>query len=162
MPVILKIGQGYDLHRLTKGRQLILAGVNIPYEKGLAGHSDADVVMHAIIDAILGAAGLGDIGEHFPDTDPAYKGIDSSELLLHAYTKVQSAGFSVVNIDATIIAEKPRLSPYKLKMQQNVADLLKIKHNNVNIKAKTNEGLGPTGTGEAIVCIAIAGLGIKA
>jgi len=157
---IVRIGHGYDLHRLEPGRRLILAGVSVPFEKGLAGHSDADVVFHAVIDALLGGAGLGDIGEHFPDTDPDYKGLDSAVLLQLTLKKLRDAGFAPVNVDLTIIAEKPKLSDYKSAMLKNLSEQLDLDHAAVNIKAKTNEGLGPIGCGEAIACWAIASLTI--
>ncbi len=157
---IVRVGQGYDLHRLEPGRRLILAGVSVPFEKGSVGHSDADVVFHAVIDALLGGAGLGDIGEHFPDTDPDYKGIDSAVLLQLALKKIRDAGFSPVNVDLTIIAEKPKLSDYKSAMLKNLSEQLDLDQTAVNIKAKTNEGLGPIGRGEAIACWAIASLTI--
>jgi len=155
---IVRVGQGYDLHRLEPDRRLILAGVTVPFEKGLAGHSDADVVFHAVIDALLGGAGLGDIGEHFPDTDPDYKGLDSAVLLQLTLKKLRDAGFVPANVDVTIIAEKPKLSDYKPAMRENLAEQLDLDQTTVNIKAKTNEGLGPVGRGEAIACWAIASL----
>ena len=158
MSVITRVGTGYDLHRLEPGAKLILAGVEIPSRMGLIGHSDADVALHAIIDAMLGAAGLGDIGEQFPDTDPAYKDIDSTRLVTLAKAKLDDRGFVCTNVDATIIAETPRLSPYKKEMRERVAQLLDLSMNQVSIKAKTNEGMGATGRSEAIVCHAIVGL----
>jgi 2-C-methyl-D-erythritol 2,4-cyclodiphosphate synthase len=157
---IVRVGQGYDLHRLEPGRGLILAGVTVPFEKGSVGHSDADVVFHAVIDALLGAAALGDIGEHFPDTDPDYKGIDSAVLLQLTLKKLRNAGFAPVNIDLTIVAEKPKLSDYKPAMRKSLSEQLDLDQAAVNIKAKTNEGLGPLGRGEAIACWAIASLAI--
>lgn len=155
---ISRVGQGYDIHALTPGRKLILAGVEIPYERGLAGHSDADAVLHAVIDALLGAAGMGDIGEMFPDTDPAYKDADSGKLLDSAYKKVQDGGWRVANLDVTIITQKPRLSEYKDLMRRNIARLLGIDAADVNIKAKTNEGFDAVGQGKAIICHAVVGL----
>lgn len=151
----MRVGMGYDVHRLTEGRDLILGGVLIPYTKGLFGHSDADVVIHAIMDALLGAAALGDIGKHFPDTDPQYKGI-SSVLLLERVRKIlEEQMYLIGNIDATIIAQKPKLSPYMEQMAENIANALKIERDRVNIKATTEEGLGFTGSGEGISAQAI-------
>ncbi len=146
----MRIGQGYDVHKLTEGRELILGGVKIPYEKGLLGHSDADVLVHAVMDALLGAAALGDIGEHFPDTDPEYKGISSIELLKHVGRLLEKSGYVIENIDATIIAQKPKLLAYRLKMAENIADALNLPAGRVNVKATTEEGLGFTGSGEGI------------
>lgn len=146
---------GYDVHRLVEGRDLIMGGVKIDYEKGLLGHSDADVVIHAIMDAILGAAALGDIGKHFPDTDPKYKGISSIELLKHVGNLLKESNYTVGNIDATIIAQAPKMRPHIDKMNENVANALCIEINKVNIKATTEEGLGFTGTGEGISAQAI-------
>ena len=151
----MRIGMGYDVHRLVEGRDLILGGVNIPFEKGLLGHSDADVVLHAIMDALLGAAALGDIGQHFPDTDPAYKGISSILLLKHVGTLLRENGFTIGNIDATIIAQKPKLAPFRPQMTANVAEALEISENQVCIKATTEEGLGFTGRQEGIAAQAI-------
>lgn len=158
MSDIVRIDQGYDLHRLELGRKLVLAGVNIDYELGLAGHSNADVVLHAVIDALLGAAGLGDIGEHFPDIDPVYKDIDSTRLLEQTLQKVENSGFHPINVDLTVIAEKPRLQPYKSALRRKLAELLKIEHDAVNVKAKTNEGVGEIGAGRAIACHAVVSL----
>lgn len=155
---IMRVGHGYDLHRCQSGRKLILAGMEIPAQKGLAGHSDADVVLHAVIDALLGAAGLDDIGEKFPDTDPQYEGIDSSVLLARTLEHVRAAGYVPVNVDTTIIAETPKLQAYKPAMRQNLAKMLGLDHQAVSIKAKTNEGLGDIGAGHAIACFAIVGL----
>ena len=155
------MGQGYDLHRLAVGRKLMLAGVQVGFDKGLVGHSDADVVVHAVIDGLLGAAGLGDIGEHFPDSSPAYKDIDSGVLLGRAIEMVESAGFVPVNVDVTVIAEKPKLSGYKQSMCENLAQKLGLEIGAVNVKAKTNEGLGETGQGQAIACQAVVSLGSK-
>ena len=146
----MRIGMGYDVHRLVEGRDLIMGGVKIPYEKGLLGHSDADVLLHAIMDSLLGAAALGDIGKHFPDTDPKYKGADSMALLREVGNMLTSEGFHVENIDATIIAQAPKMRPHIDTMRQNIADALGIEITRVNIKATTEEGLGFTGTGEGI------------
>ena len=151
----MRIGMGYDVHRLVEGRDLILGGVNIPFEKGLLGHSDADVVLHAIMDALLGAAALGDIGQHFPDTDPAYKDISSILLLKHVGALLRDNGFTIGNIDATIIAQKPKLAPFRPQMTANVAQALEISENQVCIKATTEEGLGFTGRQEGIAAQAI-------
>lgn len=152
----MRIGMGYDVHRLTEGRDLILGGVTVPYEKGLLGHSDADVVTHAIMDALLGAAGLGDIGKHFPDTDPAYKGISSIALLEKVGKLLEEKLFIIGNIDAAIIAQSPKLAPYREQMTENVAKALHISKDQVNIKATTEEGLGFTGAGEGISAQAVA------
>ena len=141
---------GYDVHRLAEGRDLVVGGVNIPYEKGLLGHSDADVLLHAIMDALLGAAALGDIGTHFPDTDPKYKGISSLELLKKVGSLLEEHSFLVENIDATIIAQAPKMRPYIDAMRNNIADTLGIAVEQVNVKATTEEGLGFTGQGEGI------------
>ena len=152
----IRIGQGFDVHALVAGRKLIIGGVEIPYEKGLEGHSDADVLIHAICDALLGAAGLGDIGRHFPDTDPAYKGADSRVLLRAVARKVVAAGYSVSNIDATIIAQAPRMAPHVAKMTANIgADLGLPDGAAINVKATTTEHLGFTGRGEGIAAQAI-------
>ncbi len=151
----MRIGHGYDVHRLTAGRALILGGVHIPYELGLDGHSDADVLLHAVSDALLGAAALGDIGRHFPDTDPQYKGADSLELLRQVGVKVQAAGYRVGNIDVTVIAQKPKLAPYIATMVENIAVVLNISKNRVNVKATTEEHLGFTGAGEGMACHAM-------
>ncbi len=148
----MRIGHGYDVHRLVEGRALILGGVNIPYEKGLLGHSDADVLTHAVMDALLGAAGLGDIGQHFPDTDPAYKGICSMKLLGCVGEKLQTAGYRVGNIDVTVIAQAPKLKAYIPAMQENLAAVLGIQVGAVNVKATTEEHLGFTGDGSGIAC----------
>lgn len=141
---------GYDVHRLTEDRKLIIGGVEIPYEKGLLGHSDADVLLHAIMDALLGAAALGDIGKHFPDTDPAYKGISSMELLCKVGELLEEHSFLIENIDATIIAQAPKMRPHIDTMRKNIAQALQIEVDQVNVKATTEEGLGFTGTGEGI------------
>lgn len=146
----MRIGMGYDVHRLTDDRKLIIGGVEIPYEKGLLGHSDADVLLHAIMDALLGAAALGDIGKHFPDDDPAYKGADSMELLKKVGELINNNSYLIENIDATIIAQAPKMRPYIDNMRQNIADALSIDINQINVKATTEEGLGFTGTGEGI------------
>ena len=151
----MRIGQGYDVHKLVQGRDLILGGVNIPYEKGLLGHSDADVLVHAVMDALLGAAALGDIGQHFPDTDPAYKGISSIELLKKVGELLDGEGYVVENIDATIIAQRPKLAQFRPQMAANIADALHLDVSRVSVKATTEEGLGFTGTGEGISSQAI-------
>jgi len=146
----MRIGMGYDVHRLTEGRDLIIGGVKIEYEKGLLGHSDADVLLHAISDALLGAAALGDIGKHFPDTDEKYKGISSLILLKHVGELLEEEGYLINNIDATIIAQAPKMRPYIDEMRKNIADTLGIDISQVNVKATTEEGLGFTGSGEGI------------
>lgn len=151
----MPVGLGYDVHRLVEGRDLIMGGVKIPHEKGLLGHSDADVLLHAIMDALLGAAALGDIGKHFPDTDPAYKGISSMKLLEHVGKLLEEKGYVIDNIDATIIAQKPKLRPYIEDMEQNIAKALGISKEQVNVKATTEEGLGFTGTEQGISSQAI-------
>ncbi|MDD6232550.1 MAG: 2-C-methyl-D-erythritol 2,4-cyclodiphosphate synthase [Frisingicoccus sp.] len=151
----MRIGMGYDVHRLTEDRKLILGGVDIPYEKGLLGHSDADVLLHAIMDALLGAAALGDIGKHFPDTDPAYKGISSVELLKHVGGLLAEHGYRIGNIDATIIAQRPKMAPHIQAMRENTAKALNIDVDQINIKATTEEGLGFTGEGLGIASNAI-------
>ena len=151
----MHIGMGYDVHRLVDGRKLIIGGVEIPFEKGLLGHSDADVLLHAIMDALLGAAALGDIGKHFPDNDPAYEGADSCMLLKKVGEILQEKRFLIENIDATIIAQKPKMRPYIDQMRQNIADTLELDLSQVNVKATTEEGLGFTGTGEGISAQAI-------
>lgn len=155
----MRVGLGYDVHKLVKDRALILGGVEIPHTLGLLGHSDADVLVHAIMDALLGAAALGDIGQHFPDTDETYKGISSMKLLSHVRNLLEQEGFFIENIDATVIAQKPKLRPYIVQMEQNIADTLKILKNQVNIKATTEEGLGFTGSQEGISAQAICMLG---
>lgn len=146
----MRIGMGYDVHRLVEGRKLILGGVEIPYEKGLLGHSDADVLLHAIMDALLGAAALGDIGKHFPDTDERYRGISSIVLLKHVAALLEEHNFIIENIDATVIAQRPKLLPFMTQMKKNIAEALNLEESRVNIKATTEEGLGFTGTGEGI------------
>lgn len=153
---MMRVGMGYDVHKLTEGRDLILGGVKIPYEKGLLGHSDADVLVHAIMDALLGAAALGDIGKHFPDTDPKYKGISSIRLLEHVGKLIDEKLYVIGNIDATIIAQRPKMAPHIEKMRENVAEALRIDIDQINIKATTEEGLGFTGSGEGISSQAIA------
>ena len=151
----MRIGTGYDVHRLVEKRDLMIGGVKIPYEKGLLGHSDADVLLHAIMDALLGAAALGDIGKHFPDSDPAYKGISSVRLLKKVGELINEKGFFVENIDATIIAQAPKMRPFIEEMRQNIADALEIDMDTVNVKATTEEGLGFTGMGEGISAQAV-------
>ena len=154
----MRVGMGYDVHRLTAGRKLILGGVEIPYGKGLLGHSDADVLVHAVMDALLGAAALGDIGKHFPDTDPEYEGISSIRLLEHVGRLLDEKGYVIENIDATIIAQRPKMRPYIDQMRENIAEALKIETDQVNVKATTEEGLGFTGTGEGISSQAVCAL----
>ena len=154
----MRVGMGYDVHRLTEDRDLILGGVKIDWEKGLLGHSDADVLIHAVMDALLGAAALGDIGKHFPDTDPAYKGISSILLLEHVTKLLREHHYEIGNIDATIIAQKPKMRPYIDEMRQNIADVLHLELDQVNVKATTEEGLGFTGTGEGISSQAICAI----
>jgi len=154
----MRVGSGYDIHRLIKGRKLVLGGVVIPFEKGLLGHSDADVVLHALCDALLGAAGLGDIGQHFPDTEPQFKGISSMELLARTFQLVRDKGFCVNNVDATILAEAPRLDLYRSTMRTNIAGVLELEPADVNIKATTMEGLGAIGKGEAIAAMCVVTL----
>ena len=151
----MRIGHGYDVHRLVEGRPLILGGVNIPYELGLLGHSDADVLLHAVSDALLGAAGLGDIGKHFPDTDPQYKGADSLQLLNVVAQRVREAGYRVSNIDVTMIAQRPKLRPHIGTMEHNIAAAVGVDVSRVNVKATTEEKLGFTGTGEGMSCHAV-------
>jgi len=152
---ILRVGTGYDVHKLVNDRRLIIGGVNIPYEKGLLGHSDADVLLHAVMDALLGAAALGDIGKHFPDTDPAYKGISSVVLLERVRALLLEKGFLVENIDATIIAQAPKMRPYIDTMRENIANAMEMDISCVNVKATTEEGLGFTGAGEGIAAQAV-------
>ena len=151
----MRIGMGYDIHQLVTGRNLILGGLTIPFEKGLLGHSDADVLVHAVCDALLGAAGLGDIGIHFPDTDPAFKDVYSMELLSRTYAMVQEKGFSIINADATVFAEAPKLSPHRTEMEQNIARALETSPDRINIKATTGEGLGMIGKGEGISAMCV-------
>ena len=152
---MMRIGHGYDVHRLVEGRALILGGVNIPYEKGLLGHSDADVLTHAVMDALLGAAGLGDIGKHFPDTDSAYKGADSLKLLDHVIETLEREGWKVGNVDATIIAQRPKLAPHIPTMRDNLAMRMGVEPGQVNVKATTEEKLGFTGSGEGMAAHAV-------
>ena len=154
----MRVGMGYDVHKLVEERELILGGVRIPFEKGLLGHSDADVLVHAIMDALLGAAAMGDIGKHFPDTDPAYKGASSIALLKEVGQLLAQECYVIENIDATIVAQRPKLRPYIEQMEQNVAEVLLLAKDQVNIKATTEEGLGFTGTGQGISAQAICSL----
>jgi len=154
----MRIGMGYDVHRLTENRDLIIGGVTIPYEKGLLGHSDADVLLHAVMDAILGAAALGDIGKHFPDTGEEYKGASSMQLLKQVGALIEQELYIIENIDATIIAQQPKMRPYIDKMRGNIADALGIRTDQVNVKATTEEGLGFTGSGEGIASQAVCAL----
>ena len=151
----MRIGMGYDVHKLTEGRELILGGVKIPYEKGLLGHSDADVLLHAVMDALTGAARLGDIGKLFPDTDPAYAGISSLLLLERVGALLTEKGFAVVNIDATLLAQAPKVGPYRPEMERNLATALGIAPEQVNVKATTEEGLGFTGDGSGMAAHAV-------
>ena len=151
----MRIGHGYDVHRLVEGRDLILGGVKIEYEKGLLGHSDADVLLHAVSDALLGAAGLGDIGRHFPDTDPKYKGADSLELLRQVAGKIAAAGYRVGNVDVTMIAQRPKLKDFIPRMETNIASALDVEPGRINVKATTEERLGFTGSGEGMSCHAV-------
>ncbi len=151
----MRIGMGYDVHRLVPDRDLILGGVKIPYDLGLLGHSDADVMLHAVMDALLGAAALGDIGKHFPDTDPAYKGISSIRLLEHVGRLIEDKGYMIGNIDATIIAQRPKMAPHIGQMRKNMAKALNISEDRINVKATTEEGLGFTGEGLGISSQAI-------
>jgi len=157
----MRVGFGYDVHRLVAGRALVLGGVTIPYELGLLGHSDADVLLHAIKDALLGAAGEGDIGRHFPDTDPEYQGISSLILLDRVGEILAAKGYLINNIDSTIVAQRPKLAPFIAEMCANIANTLGIDASAVNVKATTTEGLGFTGTGEGIAAYAVATLAIK-
>jgi len=152
----MRIGQGFDVHALVAGRKLVVGGVNIPFEKGLAGHSDADVLIHAVCDALLGAAALGDIGRHFPDDDPKYKDADSRTLLREVGRKVRQAGFAIANVDATIIAQAPKMAPHIAAMVANLAADLEVAPGRVNVKAKTAERLGAIGRGEGVAAEAIA------
>lgn len=154
----MRVGMGYDVHKLTENRELIIGGVQIPYEKGLLGHSDADVLLHAIMDALLGAAALGDIGKHFPDSDDRYKGISSMELLIQVGKILDEKGYIVENVDATIIAQRPKMRPYIEAMEANIAAALKVETDQINVKATTEEGLGFTGSGEGISAHAICAL----
>lgn len=158
MVLNMRVGMGYDVHKLVTGRKLIMGGVEIPYEKGLLGHSDADVIIHAIMDALLGAAALGDIGKHFPDNDDSYKGISSIELLKQVGKLLDGNNYIIENIDGTIIAQQPKMRPYIDEMRKNIADALGLDINQVNVKATTEEGLGFTGSGEGISAQAIASI----
>jgi 2-C-methyl-D-erythritol 2,4-cyclodiphosphate synthase len=158
----MRVGQGFDVHALVPGRKLIVGGVDIPFDRGLEGHSDADVLLHAVTDAILGAAALGDIGRHFPDSDAAFKGADSRVLLREAAVRVRNAGFSLVNVDATIIAQAPKMAPHIPAMVANIAADLGLPPSQVNVKAKTTERLGFTGRGEGIAAEAVALLAVSA
>lgn len=151
-----RIGIGYDIHRLVEGRKLVLGGVEIPFEKGLLGHSDSDVLSHAICDALLGAAALGDIGAHFPDTDPRWAGASSLDFLAHAVELITERGYSIANVDATVITEQPKLRPHIQAMRESLASVLRIDVNQVSVKAKTNEGLESIGRGEAMAAQAVA------
>ena len=153
-----RFGMGYDVHRLVEGRKLILGGVDVPYEKGLLGHSDADVLLHAVSDAILGAAARGDIGTHFPDTDERFQGADSGKLLAEVVRLVRAAGYTIGNVDATIVAQAPKLLPYIPRMRENIARLLGVAVGDVNVKATTEERLGFTGSGEGMSAYAVAGI----
>ena len=152
----MRVGIGYDVHRLAERRKLIIGGVEIPFEKGLKGHSDADVLIHAVCDALLGAAGLGDIGLHFPDTDPKYKDVSSIKLLIEIFQMVKNKGFSVLNLDTIIFAEVPKLSPYRSAMQQKIASAIDLEPDRINIKATTTEGLGMIGKGAGIGAMCVA------
>ena len=154
-PMTLRIGEGWDIHRLVEGRKLMLGGVDIPHSHGLLGHSDADVLLHALTDALLGAAALGDIGKHFPDTEPEYLGADSAVLLAKVVGDVRALGYAIVNVDSTIIAQAPKLVPYILGMRERVAALLGVALDQVNVKAKTAERLGPVGEGQAMEARAV-------
>lgn len=152
---MFRIGQGFDVHQLTEGRPLIIGGINIPYEKGLLGHSDADVLLHTISDACLGAIGEGDIGKHFPDTDPNFKDADSAKLMEHVWKLVKEKGYELVNADCTIIAQKPKMAPYIGQMQARIAELLEAAIDQINVKATTTEKLGFPGRGEGIASQAV-------
>jgi 2-C-methyl-D-erythritol 2,4-cyclodiphosphate synthase len=157
-PSAMRVGFGYDLHRLTQGRKLILGGVTIPFEKGLLGHSDADVLLHAVCDALLGGAGLGDMGQHFPDTDVRFKDVSSTALLAQTFRMIREKDLCVNNLDATVLAEAPRLAPYCQAMETHVAKLLEVEPSRVNIKATTMEGVSAIGKGEAIAAMCVVGL----
>ena len=152
----MRIGHGYDVHRLTEGRKLMLGGVEIPYEKGLLGHSDADVLLHALMDALLGAAALGDIGKLFPDTDEQYRGADSRVLLREVARRLQAEGYTIGNVDVTLIAQRPKVAPYIPQMRQNIAEDIGVELSQVNVKATTEEHLGFTGSGEGMAAHAVA------
>ena len=151
----MRIGMGYDVHRLVEGRDLIIGGVKIPYEKGLLGHSDADVLTHAIMDALLGAAAMGDIGKHFPDTDPKYKGANSLDLLAHIYEMMNEMGYQIGNVDATILAERPKMAPHIMAMRKNIAAVLHCDMEDISIKATSGEKLGFVGNEEGIVSLSV-------
>ena len=153
-----RFGMGYDVHQLVENRKLIIGGVDIPYEKGLLGHSDADVLLHAISDALLGAAAMGDIGKHFPDTDPSYKGADSLKLLEEVGNLLAAKGYVVGNVDATIVAQKPKMLPHIPQMRENIARVLRVDIDQINVKATTEEHLGFTGSGQGISSYAVAGI----
>jgi len=155
IPFQMRVGEGWDVHALVEGRKLILGGIEIPYEKGLQGHSDADALLHAITDALLGAAGLGDIGRHFPDTDPKFKGADSGMLLAEAYARVRAQGWELGNVDSTIIAQAPKMAPHIPAMRERIAAVLGVAADQVNVKAKTAEKLGPVGQGLSIEARAV-------
>lgn len=159
MPNITRVGIGYDIHRLADGRPLMLAGVRVEFAKGLVGHSDGDVVLHAVAEAIAGAAGLADIGEQFPDTLAATKGMDSRKIVGKVFSEAQQKGFRVVNLDAVVQAERPKIAEYKQKMRQRLAEMLEVEIDAVNLKGRTAEGLGEIGSGEAIACMVVVGLG---
>ncbi len=161
MVIRMRVGSGYDVHRLISGPKLVIGGVVIPFDKGLSGHSDADVLLHAVCDALMGAGGLGDIGQHFPDTDPAFEGISSMELLSRTFQLVRAKGFYVNNVDATVLAEAPRLDEHRSAIQANIAGILEMEPGDVNIKATTMEGLGAIGKGEAIAAMCVVTLGQK-
>ena len=153
-----RFGMGYDVHRLVEGRKLILGGVDVPYEKGLLGHSDADVLLHAVSDALLGAAALGDIGTHFPDTDERFRGADSGKLLAEVVRLVRAEGYAIGNVDACVVAQAPKLLPYIQEMRENIARMLNVAVSDVNVKATTEERLGFTGSGEGMSAYAVAGI----
>ena len=153
-----RFGMGYDVHRLVEGRKLILGGVDVPYEKGLLGHSDADVLLHAVSDALLGAAALGDIGTHFPDTDERFRGADSGKLLAEVVRLVRAEGYAIGNVDACVVAQAPKLLPYIQEMRENIARMLNVAVSDVNVKATTEERLGFTGSGEGMSAYAVAGV----
>ncbi|MBI9074413.1 MAG: 2-C-methyl-D-erythritol 2,4-cyclodiphosphate synthase [Desulfatibacillum sp.] len=155
---MMRVGYGYDVHRLVDGRPLVLGGVTIPFEKGLKGHSDADVLLHAVCDALLGAAAMGDIGMHFPDSDPQFKGIASTRLLEETGRKIAESGFRIINIDATLVAEAPKIGPYRQEMVSVIAKCLCLEHKQVNVKATTTEGLGITGRQEGMAAACVAAL----
>ncbi len=150
-----RIGEGWDIHALVAGRPLVLGGVTIPHDKGLAGHSDADALLHAVTDALFGAAAIGDIGQHFPDTDPAFAGADSARLLTECVRRIHAAGWQVVNVDATVVAQAPRLAPHLPAMRERIAALLRVASEAVNVKAKTAESMGPVGEGRAVEARAV-------